>query len=52
MNTPDQYPWMQNVCYEPKPLAYRHSRRRAWVRPIFCTLAIIAVVCGGLMGLA
>lgn len=40
-----EYPWMQNICYEPAPL--RRSRR---LSPLLI-LAALAMVCGALIAL-
>ncbi len=45
-----EYPWMQNVCYEPKPISVR-SYRPGRAAILFLLLASIAVGVGVWAGL-
>jgi len=46
-----RYPWENGVCYEPPPLPRMYGRSRAWLRPTFLTLALIAVITGAAIGM-
>ena len=46
--TGTEYPWMENVCYEPRPLAHRS---RLTPR-IFLTLCALAVIGGALFAIS
>jgi len=37
--------------YEPRPLPRMYGRSRAWLRPTFLTLALIAVITGAAIGM-
>jgi len=48
----DRFKWMYVACYEPPPLPNRtYLKHRAWLRPTFLTLALIAVITGAAIGM-
>jgi hypothetical protein len=53
MKKHDQFAWMRETIYEPKPATFVPlERERPWLKPILLTAAIIAIMTGALLALA